>query len=318
MTASLPELAPGEVRRSWIELSPSLVGDSRLPLVSIRGTRPGPRISIIAAQHGDEGFGVLGVLDLLEGLSPSELKGVVHAVPCANLAAYVDGHHHSPFDHQDMNRVHPGNVAGTMTEQVSAAIFALMVPGCDLFIDVHGGSVELGNIPYVRYHDVPSRPSVRPIAEGLGIADLASPADRKIPGMLSLALLEVGVPGLSIEVGSAFVHPRAGGLEMARYLRRMLGVAGAMDGVEPLKGKVAYSRLAGCRSQVSGAYEPLVDLGDTVTKGQMLGRVRDLVGNVIQEAHAPDDGVVGVMKTSVRVHPGESLVWVLVPVDPPA
>lgn len=313
----LPELAPGEIRRSWIDLSPSLVGAFRLPMVRIRGKRPGPRISMIAAQHGDEGFGILGVLDLLEQLDPEELKGELSCVPCANLAAYVDGHHHSPFDHQDMNRVHPGNAAGTMTEQISAAIFEMLVPECDLFIDVHGGSVELGNIPYLRYTDVTGKPSVRPIAEGIGIRDLASPNDRKIPGMLSLALLEAGVPGLSIEVGSAFVHPHAGGLEMAEYLRRMLGLAGALDGVRPERGERVYSRLAGCRSRVSGAYEPLVDLGDRVEKDQLLGRVRDLIGNTIQEARAPETGVIGVMKTSVRVHPGESLVWVLAPVETP-
>lgn len=311
------ELRPGESWRGWLEVSPSLVGAYRLPLIVMRGTRPGPRISIIAGQHGDEGFGILGVLDLVEDLRPDDLKGELRIVACANIAAYVDGHHHSPFDHQDMNRVHPGNGRGTMTEQISAALFEHLVPGCDVFLDVHGGSVELGNIPYVRYTDVPGRRSVRPIAEGIGIRRLASPTDRKIPGMLSLALLEAGVPGLSIEVGSAFDHPRAGAHEMALYVRRILALAGALDGTDPIPTDVEYSRLAGCRAEVSGAYEPLVTLGETVSAGQLLGRVRDLIGNVIQEARAPEAGVVGVLKTSVRVHPGESLVWVLVPVEPP-
>ena len=311
-------MRPGEMRRGWIDVGSSLVGQRRLPLVGVRGVDAGPRVVMIAAQHGDEGFGILGVLDLLETLDPGRLHGELWAVPCSNEAAFVDGHHHSPFDHQDMNRVHPGNSVGTATEQVSAKIFERLVPGCDLFIDVHGGSVELGNIPYVRYTDVPNKPSVRRIAEGIGIRDLASPDDRKIKGMLSLALLEAGVPSLSIEVGSAFVHPMHGGREMATYLTRMLQLAGALDGAGPIRTEVVYSRLAGCRSEVSGVYEPLVDLGVAVSKGELLGRVRDFVGAVIQEAHAPEAGVVGVLKTSVRVHPGESLVWVLAPVPAPA
>lgn len=275
----------------------------------IRGRQEGPRVTVLAAQHGDEGYGVLATIKLAATLDPGQVSGDVLLLPCVNRAAYVDGHHHSPFDHQDMNRVHPGQAGGTMTEQVSAALFAGVFPSMDLVIDVHGGSTELGNIRYARFTDVPGKPSARAIAEGLGIEYLSSPTDRKIKGMLSLSLLEIGIPSISIETGSALTHPRAGADEMAEHVRNALRLAGALSGQTPKKVTPRYTKLVGVRSKASGAYEPLVTLGDIVRAGALLGRVYDFVGNVTQEAIAEEDGIVGVLKTSVRVHPGESLVW---------
>lgn len=299
----------GTRTRGWLDLSPAFEGPARLPAVLVRGTRSGPKVAVLAAQHGDEGYGVLATIKLAADLDVDDVSGDVLLLPCVNRAAYVDGHHHSPFDHQDMNRIHPGSPTGTMTEQVSAALFDRVFSQMDFVVDVHGGSTELGNIPYARFTDVVGKPSARAVAEGLGIRYLSSPTDRKIKGMLSLALMEIGVPSISIETGSAMTHPSDAAEEMAGHVRNSLRLIGALSGATPPRAPVAYTRLVGVRSSVSGAYEPLCRLGDVVTAGALLGRVYDFHGQVTQQAVAAEDGVVGVLKTSVRVHPGESLVW---------
>jgi predicted deacylase len=271
---------------------------------------------ILGGQHGDEGFGVLAVARIGTAVDPATLSGTVIAIPIANAAAFESGRHHSPLDMQDMNRVHPGNPRGTTTEQVSAKLFESVFPGADLVLDLHGGSPELGNIPFVRWTAVAGAIPVRSIAESLGIRHLASPTDRKIPGMLSLALEEIGVPSISIEVGSAFTPTAAAVSELSEHVRRILAHAGMLPLEESARasspGDTCYTRLAGFRATAPGLWSPLCALGEPVVEGQHLGDVYDASGTVVQRVVCAEPGDVGVLRTAVRVSAGESLVWVLV------
>ncbi|HMQ33619.1 MAG TPA: succinylglutamate desuccinylase/aspartoacylase family protein [Chloroflexaceae bacterium] len=311
------ELGPAERRAAWISVGNAIDGPYRLPVISIRGAQPGPTVVIVAGQHGGEGYGVLSLLKLLDAIDPAALVGELRAVPCMNIDAFVSGTHTSPFDHQDMNRVHPGHPGGTRTEQIAHALFSELIQGADLVLDLHGGSPELGNIPLCRWMDGEERPSIRGIAEQLGILYIAAPSDRKIPGMLSVALRDVGIPSISIEVGSSLAYAGANADEMAGYARRVLAHMSMLP-EEPLSpGQTVYVRMWGVRAQVGGVYEPMVALGQQVQRGQVLGLVRNLLGQIVQHVEAGEDGTVGVLRTGVRVSPGESLIWLLVPVPAP-
>jgi predicted deacylase len=50
-----------------------------------------------------------------------------------------------------------------------------------------------------------------------------------------------------------------------------------------------------------GWWEPLVELGKRVEKGDVLGRVSDLFGDVIDEVKAPEAGILMLITTSPAV-----------------
>jgi predicted deacylase len=96
-----------------------------------------------------------------------------------------------------------------MTEQVSAALFAGVFPSMHLVIDVHGGSTESG-ISRTRVSLTLQVSHPRGLSRGPRhrIPFLACRSEDQ--GMLSLSLLEIGIPSISIETGSALTHPRSG------------------------------------------------------------------------------------------------------------
>lgn len=309
--------APGTRRAGWLEFGASWNGPYRLPLVVIKGAKPGPRLVAVGAQHADEVYGVLALLKAAERVDPAKVTGDLLMVPCLNTFGYLNGKHDNPMDQQDMNMVHPGNSSGRLTHQSSAVLYQRILPGADFLIDFHGGSVELGNIPFVRWTQ--GGPKAREIAEQLGIDHIEDPIDPNatFPGMMSKAALDIGVPSISIETGSCLRYPREVADEMVTYLERALRALAMLPGPANPKGTPRYARMVGTRSTMSGAFETFVSFGQEVKKGEVLGLVRDFTGQATQQAIAPADGVVGVMRTGVRVHPGESLVWLLVPTATP-
>jgi len=105
---------------------------------------------------------------------------------------------------------------------------------------------------------------------------------------------------------------------MERFVQTCMQCLGMVDGPHPKPRALAYMRTVSSRCAAGGAFKTLVAMAEQVTRGQVVGNVLNLLGEVVQTVTAPEDGIVTVMRTGVRVHPGESLVTVAVPTDPPA
>ena len=276
------------------------------------GANPGPKVVVAAAQHGDEGYAVLGALELAEAIAPAELKGQLWILPCLNLHGYISGKRNSPFDQQDMNRVHPGSASGTVTQQIAAALNRYVLLGSDLLMDLHGGSPEVGDIAFGRYTDIEGKPSLLPLMQCLPLDFLLDPSALNLPGMWSQIAPEIGVPQISIEAGSAYRHAKENAAEWVQMVLATLRYLKMLEG-EVVSRNLALMQTLSNPAQTGGIFVASVTLGETVKTGQKLGEVRNLLGEVLQTIEAGKSGMVAVMRTGVRVHPGESLVTLAVP-----
>jgi hypothetical protein len=97
----------------------------------IAGSRPGPRLPILAGVHGDECEPMVAVDVLRRRLAPMEIAGSVVLIPIANESAYRrDGR--TGDDELDLARTFPGKREGTLTERERAGrVFKLPRPGTD-------------------------------------------------------------------------------------------------------------------------------------------------------------------------------------------
>jgi uncharacterized protein len=310
------KLEPGQSVRTWLGVGHSWFGPVQVPLFVARGRHAGPKLVVVAAQHPDEIYGVLGCLDFINEVRPDALKGDVWVLPCMNVVGYVHGTRFSPFDHQDMNRVFPGRAEGTITEQTARVFLDQVLPGADLMLDLHGGSVENGNWAFGRWTDAPGKPSAFPIVRAMDVNFLVSVPDTT-PGSLGAVTPQAGVPQISIEAGWCSRYPRENARQMTGYITTAMQYLGQLAGPRPEPRDLPFKKTASVRAHVGGAWKTFVSMGDDVEKGQHLGVVMDLLGNVVQSAVAVDNGTVCVMRTGVRVHPGESLVTIGVSTDPP-
>lgn len=305
------ELTPGTTTRTWLGVGESWTGPTLLPLIVVCGAQPGPKVVVAAAQHGDEGYAVLGALELAQVVSPGELRGQLWILPCLNLYGYIHGKRNSPFDQQDMNRVHPGSEEGTLTQQIAAALHRYLLPGSDLLLDLHGGSPEVGDLAFGRFTDAPGKPSLLPLAQALPLSFLLDPSSRNLPGMWSAATPEIGVPQLAIEAGSAHRQAKENAAEWVEIVCSALRFLQMIPGTAQ-PGRLPVRRTASNPARVGGVFSALVGLGERVEAGQRLGEVRNLLGQVLQVVEASNAGTVAVLRTGVRVHPGESLVTLAV------
>ena len=64
------------------------------------------------------------------------------------------------------------------------------------------------------------------------------------------------------------------------------------------------------RSDQDGFWYPAVPVGEVVTKGQDLGRIKDVEGRVLQTAVSPADGRVLFIVSSLAINRGDPLLAV--------
>jgi hypothetical protein len=311
-TTSQLQFEAATIRRFWYEVGHSWLGPVRIPLVVVCGREAGAKLVTLACQHGDEGYGVLGLIDLINEIEPDSMRGELWVLPCVNIFGYTAGHRNSPYDQQDMNRVHPGSAAGTITEQTAYKLQQEIFPGADLIIDLHGGSPENGDSAFAMWSDATDRPPLAPLLARLNLQFLI--AQRKqVPGMLSAYTSDVGIPQISIEAGASIKYARENAADMKSFVITAMRYFGMIDGVLPEPKPQKLMRTVTHRAHAGGAFKSLVSFGEWVVQGQRIGVIMDLLGDVVQEVNAIESGVVAVMRTGVRVHPGETVTTLAVP-----
>jgi predicted deacylase len=77
----------------------------------------GPRILLMAGNHGDEYEGQVALGKLIRDLEPDEVSGRIIILPSANFPAAMAGMRTSPLDGGNLNRSFPGDPYGGPTEQ---------------------------------------------------------------------------------------------------------------------------------------------------------------------------------------------------------
>ena len=119
----------------------------KLPIHVVSGVEPGPTVLVQGAAHGNEIAGSIGILNLLENIDPGQLSGTVIAVPVLNVLGFEMGVRLSPADGKDILASFPGNIDGSITEQISYHYFRNIVMQADVLLDFHQG----GRTAYERY-----------------------------------------------------------------------------------------------------------------------------------------------------------------------
>ena len=117
---------PAGTKRSYShQLGPSVEAwapGRALPVLVAQGAQPGPTLLVSAGIHGNEYDGMVALRRVWEELDPSELSGTFVAIMCCNVDAHLVPDRNSAYDGQNLARVFPGKVDGTLTERVAYCI----------------------------------------------------------------------------------------------------------------------------------------------------------------------------------------------------
>jgi predicted deacylase len=270
------------------------------PVVVLHGAKPGPRLCLTAAVHGDELNGIEVVRRIVNEVDPKTLGGTVIGVPVVNLLGFSRGTRYLP-DRRDLNRFFPGTPGGSAAARIAYNLFNDIVLHCDALVDFHTGSFDRANLPQVR-GDL-TVPAVLAFTRGFGATPvLHSPGAR---GMLRLAASFRGIPAVTFEVGAPQrIEPEQ--IEVAvqaiSTLMHKMGMSSSFRlWAEP---QATYYESKWVRANDGGMLISTVRLGDRVREGQRLGKVVDPLRNAEQEILSPFRGrVIGLALNQV-VLPG--------------
>jgi len=287
-----------------------------IPVIIINGSKKGPVLGITAGVHPCEYSGIETVMRLYALLDPKELSGTVLAVPIVNVpgfqarSAYVN-----PIDGLNMNRIFPGDSAGTTSYVMADVLFKEIVMRSNYFIDLHGGDLPEENLDFVIVEKT-GKKEVDKVSEEMGRAfnpeyiwvKGAAAGGLKIEGALCSAANAAGIPGAVPEAGMSgkVQEPCVKFLldGVLNVMKQLKMIAGMPRTREPKIIKAQH--VVKCKS--AGFFVPTIKLGDIISKGAVIGRIRNPFGEVIEEVKSPVSGVFDFLMYHASVLPGSALM----------
>ncbi|MGD9388619.1 MAG: succinylglutamate desuccinylase/aspartoacylase family protein [Gammaproteobacteria bacterium] len=303
------EVAPGQ--RRGIALPVGMLHTHvpvEMPVWIIHGRRPGPRLFISAAIHGDELNGI-EIIRRVRARALTGLRGSLLLVPVVNVFGLLQHTRYLP-DRRDLNRSFPGSDRGSLAARLAHLFMREIVDRCTHGIDLHTGAVHRSNLPQVRAQL--DDPATRELALAFGAPVVLD--SRLRDGSLREAAAERGIPTLIYEAGEALrfdeMSIRLGVAGIVEVMRR-LGMLRPRPAARarPVQPVIADSS-HWVRAPAGGILRTTVRLGQRVQAGELLGRVSDPFGSHELRVDALHEGIVIGRNSLPLVNEGDALFHV--------
>ena len=254
-----------------------------VPIVTINGG-DGPTVLVLGGVHGDEPEGQVAALRLARETEPADVNGPAHHHP-VRLDGGLAREHAAVAVGRELQPLVPGPPDGPLDEQLSDFITRYLIAEADVVIDMHSGG----------------RSSLFGVWSEMHWVDDAEQRRKMVDAMLAwntpMHFVYIDVAGTGLLVGEAerqgkiVVATELGGgghvlasthrvaIDGLRNVLRHFGVlAGEVEtreslGLEPAVIVRATDDDNYLFAPDAGHWETLVDVGDRVEQGQLVGRI---------------------------------------------
>lgn len=280
-----------------------------MPIHVIRGKKPGPRLLVCAAIHGDELNGIEIIRRLLKQPILNQLCGDLIAVPMVNVYGIIHKTRYLP-DRRDLNRSFPGSKKGALAERLAELFMSEVVTKCTHGIDLHTGAIHRSNLPQIRtdlYHAETlalAKSFNAPVLLNAGLRD----------GSLRQAATQAGIPVLLYEGGEALRFDETAihtGLQGILSAMRHLGMLSAKKTRKPaLTEPFIAHRSQWIRASSSGIFSATRLLGETIQRDDVLGIINDPFSNREIPVLSSCSGLIIGRSELPLVHEGDAIFHV--------
>jgi predicted deacylase len=315
--------APGTRASGYLEIPAGVDSATRIPITVIHGNDVGPVLALVAGTHGSEVAPILALHRVRRDVDPARLRGTLILVHIANLPSYLERTvYYNPWDGKNLNRVYPGRPDGTVTQRIAHAITTEVIARADYLVDMHSGDGNENLLAYNYWNKLGLDARVdsvgREMAQAWGnygiVVDTARPRDPAASVYTQNTAHLRGKPSITTENGflgmpdaEMIQRNYEGALRLMRYLTML-------DGPVELNDRpVWFVRTQVMTSPATGAWHPLVEVGQFVAEGGLLGYVTDFFGDRIAEVRAPFAGVAMYVVETPAMTQGEPVSMIGVP-----
>lgn len=302
-------------------------GYSLVPLTIINGTRPvssdakPPGLAAFGGTHGNEWEGQVAVKQLCQELNPEQISGRVILMPQLSQSACAANQRVSPFDGVNMNRAFPGNPRGSLSYRIAHFVKSHVFPRVRVVVDVHAGGREGGFALCTSFHPVSDPAQFAEISRVAALFDtpfMLIYSSQMASGLLTDEAEADGKIAIGGEFGFGESVNRRGVLHAVTGIQNVLRhydmLSGEIVRIDPGRGRAPL--LVDARNledyipcPQDGVWEPLVELGDEVGKGQLVGRLHSFSDHAVPplELRAHRNGFMIMMCGTAQCRQGTTL-----------
>jgi predicted deacylase len=275
-----------------------------MPVGVVSGSAEGPTLIVTGGLFATEYSGVEAASRMYRDFDPDTIKGRVIIIPVITMDAFrfrtpMFGLNAgiSPMDGKSLNSVFPGDPNGSATEVLAHHLFRELVVKSDYHIDLRGGDLAESHLIH-SIHPSNASERVNRISEEMSRAcGFEYFQSREVePRSLVYEASQAGVPSIITQCGLGYkTQPEEDFINshiqaVANNLKH-LGMVDGSKVVHPNPRELSpeFNQL---RATTCGVFQGIVDQGDLLTRGQLIGRVTALDGSLLEELRSPIDGVV--------------------------
>ena len=276
-------------------------GSIMIPITQLKNEQ-GPTALLTGGNHGDEYEGPISLYSLAQNTDIEKIQGRVIIIPAMNYPAFKIATRVSPLDGLNMNRIYPGAAKGSPTLVIADYFSNTLLPMADYVLDIHSGGKTLDFIPFAACHEL----------EDKALEAKCVAAMNAFGAPYQLKMVEIDATGMydtqAESMGKVFVTTELGGGGSTSPETNAIakcGIDNFLIHTDILKGKDTPPLSATISmdmpdgdcflfSEHDGLIEPLVNLGDTVKKGELIARIQSIenMSSPAYDYFAPRDGLV--------------------------
>jgi predicted deacylase len=259
--------------------------------------------------------GIETAIRLCTKINPKDLNGTLIVVPVVNMPSFQTRTPYvCPIDGLNINRIFPGKPNGSMSHRIAYTLFSEVISKANYVIDLHGGDLYESIIPFVAYYKTGKQnvdqetSTLCKLFETEYIWETSSNGNGWVPdGTLFAEATKKGIPAILAEAGGE------GKLE-ERYVSILFeGVLNVMKYLNMVEGKPRISKQKVVRNgnwafaKHGGIFQTYVKAGSKVSKGDILGEIRNIYGEKIDSIVAATSGVILMLIINPAVNTGDAL-----------
>ncbi|KAI7906009.1 uncharacterized protein BX663DRAFT_498495 [Cokeromyces recurvatus] len=268
----------------------------RLPVIVCRGSEDGPVVGITAAVHGNELNGVPCIHRVVSEIDVRHLRGTVVAVPCVNVSGYLK-FTRDFADGRDLNRLFPGREDGFASQVYCYQLMNRVISQFNYLIDLHTASFGRVNSYYVRadMNDPFSATMARLQQPQIVLHNSGQ------DGTLRSAASARGIRAITVEIGnpqlfqSQYVQwSYVGVMRILDHLKMYTLNSQSTEDILALgpPNTILCSKGFWIYTRTGGVLEVYPGVNTIIQKNDLIARIKNIFGNVVDEYYAPCSGIV--------------------------
>ncbi|WP_180955734.1 MULTISPECIES: succinylglutamate desuccinylase/aspartoacylase family protein [Bacillus] len=319
-TIGTAQVIQGEKTRGYLQVGSDTDGSAfQIPVLVASGKEDGPTIWVQGCIHGEEYGGAASIIRFFQELDLSQVRGTFVGVPVTNPPSFKARSRISPLDGANLNRIFPGDPKGTYSQRLAHVLLTTVQENADYVIDLHSGGIG-AEVPFYmicKYDESAAAKKSFWLAERMGSDVIWRSAGEAGTGGTGTAhTVKSGIPTVTVECGGGNVTE-----EHERLFK--FSIKNAMKALDMLPGEAPVQKEYTVINKADflftgegGLFVPACKVGDVLNKGDLIGSIMNLYGDITEEIHCPLDNAY-IAATGHRYWPTEpgQLIAEAIPVE---